>query len=127
MNKICDRVRGIHSVKNIVLVHRLGAVPVKEASVLIACSGGHRQETLQSTEWLINELKSRVPIWKRETFSDGQSVWKENKEVFWKQYLPRTFSRRLHMWLHGVTHTHSTQFYLAAITSGTAESPGQMS
>ncbi|OQR74894.1 molybdopterin synthase large subunit-like [Tropilaelaps mercedesae] len=85
MRQLCDKARSIYSVKNIVLMHRLGSVAVKEASVLLICSGAHRQETLRSTEWLINELKSRAPIWKREIFTDGAEVWKANKEVFWMQ------------------------------------------
>ncbi|XP_022649598.1 molybdopterin synthase catalytic subunit-like [Varroa jacobsoni] len=85
MQKLCEEVRNTYSIKHIVLLHRLGRIPVKEASVMIVCSGRHRQDTLRSTEWLINKLKSRVPIWKREVFAGGSEAWKENKEAFWRQ------------------------------------------
>lgn len=44
----------------------------------------HRREAMRCTEYLIDELKARVPIWKREVYEgDGGSVWKENVE--WRE------------------------------------------
>jgi len=77
MHKLVDEVRSrFMDVKNVSLIHRLGRVPVKEASVLVCCVGGHRDEALIATRWLIDELKSRVPIWKKEIFEDGSAEWK---------------------------------------------------
>ncbi len=59
--------------------HRLGVVPVGEASVLIAVSSAHRGEGLDAVHWAIDELKRRVPIWKKEVYADG-STWKENAQ-----------------------------------------------
>jgi len=59
------------------LVHRLGAVPIGEASVLIAVAGGHRDEAFQSCRWLIDALKSQLPIWKREVWQSGVSTWSQ--------------------------------------------------
>lgn len=44
--------------------HKTGRVRVGEASVMIACAGAHRKEAFQACEFMIDELKSKVPIWK---------------------------------------------------------------
>ena len=61
--------------KRLLIVHRLGEVPVGEASVVVGCSSPHRDATFQALPWILNELKTQVPIWKRERFSDGSSDW----------------------------------------------------
>lgn len=84
MTSICDEIRKKWSdVENIAIYHRLGLVPVKEASVVIAISSPHRKTSLESVSFAIDELKTRVPIWKKEKYSDECSAWKENKECRW--------------------------------------------
>jgi molybdopterin synthase catalytic subunit len=58
-----------------IIVHRLGAVPLKESSVAIAVSTPHRADAFAAGQWLIDSLKADVPIWKREQWSDGTSEW----------------------------------------------------
>lgn len=53
--------------------HALGPVPVGEASVVIQVVCGHRAAAFDACRWLIDEIKNRVPIWKRETWQDGSS------------------------------------------------------
>lgn len=50
-----------------------------EASVVIAVSSEHRYDAIHAVEYLIDTLKARVPIWKKEWYTDG-SVWKGNHE-----------------------------------------------
>ena len=57
------------------MVHRIGRVPIGEASVVIACSAPHRDAAYQASRHVIEAIKERLPIWKRERFSDG-SEWK---------------------------------------------------
>jgi molybdopterin synthase catalytic subunit len=57
------------------IVHRTGTVPVGEVSVAIATSSAHRPAALQASEWLIDELKCQVPIWKQELYADGSQEW----------------------------------------------------
>jgi len=71
-------------VKNIAIYHRLGVVPVKEASVIIAVSSAHRLQAIEACHFGIDELKAKVPIWKKEVYEDG-STWKENKECHFSQ------------------------------------------
>jgi molybdopterin synthase catalytic subunit len=62
------------SVRDIVLVHRLGRLEVGETSVLIAVASAHRGAAFEACRWLIDTLKKTVPIWKKEHFVDG-AVW----------------------------------------------------
>lgn len=58
-----------------VIVHRLGLVPLAEASVAIAVSSPHRAAAFEAGQWLIDALKETVPIWKQEHWRDGQTQW----------------------------------------------------
>ena len=53
-------------VTGVAMVHRTGRLPLGEISVAIACSSPHRQEAFRACEWVIEELKKIVPIWKTE-------------------------------------------------------------
>jgi molybdopterin synthase catalytic subunit len=57
------------------IVHRLGTVPLGEASVAIVVASPHRKAAFEAGEWLIDTLKDRVPIWKQELWADGTSEW----------------------------------------------------
>jgi molybdopterin synthase catalytic subunit len=54
-----------------VVAHRTGVVAVGEAAVVIVVAAGHRGEAFEICRWLIDELKARVPIWKREHLPRG--------------------------------------------------------
>jgi molybdopterin synthase catalytic subunit len=60
--------------RKVAMVHRVGVVPVGEASVAIAVSAAHRAEAFAACHWLIDRLKEVVPIWKKEHFRGGE-VW----------------------------------------------------
>lgn len=57
------------------IVHRIGRVPIGEASVVIVSAAAHRDAAYQASRYAIEAIKERLPIWKRERFSDG-SEWK---------------------------------------------------
>lgn len=84
INSICKKVRSRWKVEKIAILHRLGQVPVGEASVVIVVSSEHRKESLESVQFIIDELKSTVPIWKKEIYDDDKSQWKQNSECLWK-------------------------------------------
>ncbi len=62
-------------VGEIAVVHRVGKLNVGEASVGIAVAAPHREDAYEASRYVIEELKRRVPIWKREHYLDGPSAW----------------------------------------------------
>ena len=67
MEKICleatERFR--EGVSKVFICHRIGFVATQEASIVVCCSGGHRDIPMQAVQWIVNAIKSRVTIWKR--------------------------------------------------------------
>lgn len=59
----------------VVVEHRVGTLVVGDASVIIAASHPHRAEALAAVRFVIEALKRRVPIWKREHYADGGREW----------------------------------------------------
>ena len=55
--------------------HRVGRVAVGEPSVVIQVAASHRREAFQASEFLIDEIKRQVPIWKKEIYADGGYQW----------------------------------------------------
>lgn len=60
---------------HIVAEHRLGRLSLLEASVAIAVAHPHRAAAFEASRYVIEELKRRVPIWKREEYLDGTREW----------------------------------------------------
>jgi molybdopterin synthase catalytic subunit len=59
----------------IALLHRLGELAVGDVAVAIAAAGAHRDEAFAACRYVIEEVKRRVPIWKRERYADGTEEW----------------------------------------------------
>lgn len=57
------------------ILHRLGRVWLGQIAVAIEVKSAHRDEAYQASRYLIEEIKHKVPIWKKEYFSDGTSEW----------------------------------------------------
>jgi len=57
------------------IVHRLGPVPLAEASVAVVVAAAHRQPAFDACQWAMNELKQNTPIWKKEFFAEGGEEW----------------------------------------------------
>jgi molybdopterin synthase catalytic subunit len=55
--------------------HRVGRLALGEASVVVAVAHPHRAEAYDASRFIIEELKRRVPIWKREEYVDGTREW----------------------------------------------------
>ncbi len=63
------------------VVHRLGEVPVGEASVAIAVASPHRATAYEVSRAVLERLKQEVPIWKLEHYADGQVLWREEEPL----------------------------------------------
>jgi molybdopterin synthase catalytic subunit len=55
--------------------HSTGIVKAGEASLLVMVSSGHRKEAFQALEACVELIKEKLPVWKKEHFSDGSSRW----------------------------------------------------
>ena len=75
MDRLEQQARARWPVIGLEIVHRLGRLELGEVSVAIAVSCPHRQEAFEAGQWLIEELKRVVPIWKRENWDDGTAEW----------------------------------------------------
>lgn len=73
---LCDEARSIYD-QNIkcYIEHFKGYLNVGEISVVIAVGTPHRQEAFDACRFLIEELKHRAPIWKKEYYHDGETEW----------------------------------------------------
>lgn len=56
-------------------VHRTGPLAIGESAVIVAVSAPHRAEAFDACRYIIDEIKHRVPIWKKEFYRDGTSAW----------------------------------------------------
>lgn len=65
--------------EDVAVLHRTGRLEIGETSLLIAVSSGHRAPSFEGGHWLVNEVKKRVPVWKKEVWADGES-WVEGPE-----------------------------------------------
>lgn len=68
-------VRAGFTVIDVAISHRFGTLQLGDISVAIAVSAPHRAQAFDAGRWLIDTLKERVPIWKKEHYSDGREEW----------------------------------------------------
>lgn len=59
----------------IAVVHRFGELSIGDVSVAIAVSTPHRAEAYDASRYVIEEIKKRLPVWKKEHYTDGGSEW----------------------------------------------------
>lgn len=75
MRQLEAEARAKWPVVEIGMVHRLGHLELGDISVAVAVSAPHRQEAFAAGRFLIDELKRRVPVWKKENWADGTTEW----------------------------------------------------
>lgn len=56
-------------------VHRTGALKIGEMAVWVGVTAAHRADAFEACRFVIDEIKSRLPIWKKETYKNGSSGW----------------------------------------------------
>jgi MoaE-MoaD fusion protein len=66
------------AVRDAAIVHRIGHLEIGETSVLIVVASAHRGAAFDASRWLIDTLKRKVPVWKKEYFEDG-AVWADGE------------------------------------------------
>ena len=70
----------------ILIHHRVGSLKVGEVSTVIAVATPHRQEAYQASRYIIEEIKKRLPVWKKEIYLEGDAGWVEG-------HVPETVKR----------------------------------
>lgn len=75
MREIAEEAISRWPISRLAIIHRLGRLELSETSIAIAISSPHRKEAYDASEHLIDELKERVPIWKKEHWDDGTQEW----------------------------------------------------
>jgi molybdopterin synthase catalytic subunit len=74
LHKIVDEAKLKWPIHKIAVLHRLGELGIGEIPVIIGVSCAHRDAAFEACRYVIDELKERVPIWKKEYLTDGE-VW----------------------------------------------------
>jgi len=73
--RIIAEARQRFDVPHILCVHRVGELQIGELAVWVGVSAPHRDEAFRACRFVIDEVKHRVPIWKKEHYLDGDSGW----------------------------------------------------
>ena len=77
LERLAAEARRRHGLADVLLRHRVGRVRPGEAIVLIAAWAGHRREACAGCRFLLEDLKSTAPLWKREELAGGERRWVE--------------------------------------------------
>lgn len=72
---IVEEAAALADSNDVAVEHRLGELAVGECSVAVAVGHPHRERAFEAARYVIEELKQRVPIWKREHYVDGTREW----------------------------------------------------
>jgi molybdopterin synthase catalytic subunit len=75
LRAICREARERWAIGAVAAIHRVGRLEIGETSVAIALASPHRDAAYDASRYVIEELKRRVPIWKREGYLDGSGEW----------------------------------------------------
>lgn len=76
LSDLKDKAMEKFGVEEVTIIHRVGSLLPGDNIVLIAVSSGHRKEAFAGAEYIIDELKKVVPLWKKEILKDGE-MWVE--------------------------------------------------
>jgi len=73
--RIMDEARENFSIYDAICIHRVGSLAIGDIAVWIGITAIHRKAAFQACQYVIDEVKKRVPIWKKEHYVDGHAEW----------------------------------------------------
>ena len=73
--RIVEEARAKYGVTRAACVHRVGSLGLGDVAVWVGVSAAHRDEAFRACRFIIDEVKHRVPIWKKEHYVNGDSGW----------------------------------------------------
>ena len=74
LKQIAEQAAGEFGLELVLVRHRIGFIAVGESSLFLRVFSPHRQEGFRASQWIVNELKKKVPIWKRPRFKNAGSA-----------------------------------------------------
>ncbi len=74
-NKIIKEAKELFAIEDALCFHRIGQLTIREIAVWIVVYAKHREAAYQANSYIIDQVKTRVPIWKKEFYDDGDSEW----------------------------------------------------
>lgn len=74
-NKIIDEALQQFDISHAVCVHREGLLELSDVAVIVCVSSAHRAAAFDACRYIIDEVKTRLPIWKKEHYTSGKSEW----------------------------------------------------
>ncbi|MCK5813550.1 MAG: molybdenum cofactor biosynthesis protein MoaE [Cocleimonas sp.] len=77
LHQLVDTANETWSLLNTLIIHRVGHIYPTDPIVLVAVWSAHRKDAFEASRFLMEELKSKVPFWKKEMLTDGRGRWVE--------------------------------------------------
>jgi len=74
-DQILDEAIEIFDLIDAFCIHRVGTLEIGETAVIVVATSGHRDQSFKGCRYIIDEVKVRVPIWKKEHYADGETEW----------------------------------------------------
>jgi molybdopterin synthase catalytic subunit len=87
MRQLAEEAKTKFRLEDCAVLHRTGRLEIGEPRLVVAIASGHRAESFEAGHWLVNEIKKKVPVWKKEVWDDGEA-WIEGPESLGMQQAP---------------------------------------
>jgi molybdopterin synthase catalytic subunit len=75
LREVAEEVAADPAVIAVAVSHRIGSLQIGDVALVAAVSAAHRRQAFDSCQWLVDQAKARLPIWKRQVFADGTDEW----------------------------------------------------
>lgn len=75
LREVAEEIAALPDVLAVALSHRVGELAIGEAALVAAVTCAHRREAFEACARLVEEVKARLPVWKRQVFDDGTDEW----------------------------------------------------
>lgn len=73
--EVVHEVASRHELIFVAVAHRYGEIPIGQSALIVAISAAHRSEAFRACSEMVDEIKTRIPIWKHQVFADGTDEW----------------------------------------------------
>ena len=78
LEDLSDSIKKEYKLHNVLIAHRVGKVFPNDCLVIVACWSKHRKTSIDAVKIILEDLKHKAPLWKKEYFSDETSLWVES-------------------------------------------------